>query len=218
MGVGGRQTTSSTGPGSQRADDAEPGLAAEAAEGRGGRARTLPGSSHSPWPCRARRSALAGGDGARPGGRAGRREAAPGRRSQRAPPETPHGCPAGRGDRSSPPRPDAQRARAPKPAVRARARGMGGATGRDVCGGGSYGRGGPHVPKDVFPWGSLMPITGSMRCLDSLGESGAKRSLDSGAPLSGFSEPTVLGGWGFLWPCPTQPRPRRRVLWERWAR
>lgn len=157
-GGGGEQTTSSTGPGSQRADGAEPGLAAEAAEGRGGRARTLPGSSHSPWPCRARRSALAGGDGARKAGRAGRREAAPGRRSQRAPPETPHGYPASRGDRPSPPPPDAQRARAPKPAVRARARGwrgVGGGLARgvegNVCGGGSYSRGVPTSPKAFSP-------------------------------------------------------------------
>lgn len=68
--------------------------AAEAAERGCGRDRTLPGSSHSPWPRRARRSALAGGDGAQPDGRAGQREAAPGRRSQRAPPGTRHYCPA----------------------------------------------------------------------------------------------------------------------------
>lgn len=117
----GGQTTSSPGPGSQRADCADRARRRKPQrEGAAGRARTLPGSSHSPWPCRALRSVLAGGAGACMGERAGRREAAPGRRSPRAPPETRHGRPglgARRGQRPSPPRPDARRARAPEPAV-----------------------------------------------------------------------------------------------------
>lgn len=78
--------------------------------------------------------------------------------------------------------------------------------------------GGSPRPQRRFPLGLPDAYYRQHAGLDSLGESGAKRSLDSGAPLSGFSEPTVLGGWGFLWPCPTQPRPRRSTLWERWAR
>lgn len=69
----------------------------------------------------------------------------------------------------------------------AHARGVGeGAGGRDVCGGGSYGRGGPHVPKGVFPWGSLMPITGSMRGLTPGVNQVLNGAWTQGLPCLGF--------------------------------
>lgn len=79
---------------------------------------------------------------------------------------------ARRGQRPSPPRPDAQRARAraragaqdSKSAVCARAPGAEAVAAV----------GGPQVPKGGFPWGSLVPVTGSVSGLDSLGESGVR--------------------------------------------
>lgn len=42
--------------------------------------------------------------------------------------------------------------------------------------------GGPQVPKGGFPWGSLVPVTGSISGLDSLGESGV-RAWARGSPV-----------------------------------
>lgn len=59
---------------------------------------------------------------------------------------------ARRGERPWAPRPDAQRARASELAVGASAPGVEAVAAV----------GGPHVPKGLFPWGSLMPVTGSV--------------------------------------------------------